>query len=217
MEEMYANTKQVQQNTERAGKLATAAVVATDEGVKSVQLTHTAMTAIQESSEKVNKITVVIQEIARQTNLLSLNAAIEAAKAAQHGKGFAVVAEEVRKLSERSAHAAKEITAQTEESRNRVSLGVSAAAEAADSLGIIGSNIHDNASLTKSIAEAMEEQGRANQEVVKAVEVTSGMVERNASATVELAASMQETSRTTDELANLAARLKGLVARFKTA
>jgi methyl-accepting chemotaxis protein len=217
MDEMHANTKQVQQNTERAGKLAAAAVVATDKGVQSVQLTHTAMTAIQDSSEKVNKITVVIQEIARQTNLLSLNAAIEAAKAAQHGKGFAVVAEEVRKLSERSAHAAKEITAQTEDSRNRVSLGASAAAEAADSLDVIGSNIRDNANLTKAIAESMEEQGRASQEVVKAVEVTSGMVERNASATVQLAASMHETTRTTDELANLAARLKELVARFKTA
>jgi methyl-accepting chemotaxis protein len=63
----------------------------------------------------------------------------------------------------------------------------------------------------------MEEQGRASQEVVKAVEVTSGMVERNASATVELAASMQETTHTTEELATLAARLKDLVARFKTA
>jgi methyl-accepting chemotaxis protein len=217
MDQMYANTKQVQQNTERAGMLAAAAVVATDKGVQSVQLTDTAMTAIHDSSEKVNKITVVIQEIARQTNLLSLNAAIEAAKAAQHGKGFAVVAEEVRKLSERSAHAAKDITSQTEDSRKRVSLGASAAAEAKESLGIIGTNIHDNASLTKAIAEAMEEQGRASQEVVKAMEVTSGMVERNASATVELAASMQETTHTTDELANLAARLKDLVAGFKTA
>ena len=217
MDEMHANTRQVQQNTERAGKLAAAAVAATDQGARSVQLTHTAMTAIQESSEKVNRSTGVIQELARQTNLLSLNAAIEAAKAAQHGKGFAVVAEEVRKLSERSAQAAKDITAQTEDSRSRVSLGASASAEAADFLGVIGANIRDSASLTQAIAEAMEEQGRASQEVVKAVEATSGMAERNASATVQLAASMVETTHTTDELAHLAARLKGLVARFRTA
>jgi len=191
--------------------------VAADQGVRSVQLTHTAMAAIQESSEMVNRITGVIQDIARQTNLLSLNAAIEAAKASQHGKGFAVVAEEVRKLSERSAQAARDITAQTGDSRERVSLGATAAAEAAGCLDVIGANIHDSASLTKAIAEAMEAQGRASREVVKAVDVTSGMAERNASATIELAASMEETTRTTEALASLATQLKGLVARFRTA
>jgi methyl-accepting chemotaxis protein len=213
--QMNANIQQVKQSTGRAEELATRSQEAGHHGLKAVQDTGRAMEAIEESSSKVSRITSVITDIARQTNLLSLNAAIEAAKAGAMGKGFAVVAEEVRKLAERSGAAAKEITALIQESTERVGLGADSVKEAARSLERIEGHVRDNAGQLKEIASAMDEQGRASEEVVRAMESATQMVERNASAATELSATVHETARTTDELASLAQQLQTLTRRFR--
>jgi methyl-accepting chemotaxis protein len=215
LEQMNANIQQVKLNTGRAEELAARSQEAGHQGLKAVQDTGRAMEAIEESSSKVNRIITVITDIARQTNLLSLNAAIEAAKAGAMGKGFAVVAEEVRKLAERSGTAAKEITALIQESTDRVGLGADSVKEAARSLERIEGHVRENAGQLKEIASAMDEQGRASEEVVRAMESATQMVERNASAATELSATVHETARTTDELASLAQQLQTLTRRFK--
>lgn len=213
--EMNANIQQVKQSAMRAETLAARSQEAGHQGLTAVQDTGRAMEAIEESSSKVNRIITVITDIARQTNLLSLNAAIEAAKAGAMGKGFAVVAEEVRKLAERSGTAAKEITTLIQESTDRVGLGTEAVKQATLNLERIEGHVRDNAGQLKEITAAMDEQGRASEEVVQAMESATQMVERNASAATELSATVQETARTTDELANLAHQLQNLTRRFK--
>jgi methyl-accepting chemotaxis protein len=215
LEEMNANIQQVKQNAGRAEELAARSQEAGQQGLKAVQDTGRAMAAIEESSAKVTRIITVITDIARQTNLLSLNAAIEAAKAGTMGKGFAVVAEEVRKLAERSGAAAKEITALIQESTDRVGLGTDSVKEASRSLERIDAQVRENAGQLKAIASAMEEQGRASEEVVQAMESATQMVERNASAATQLSATVQETARTTEELASLAQQLQTLTRRFR--
>jgi methyl-accepting chemotaxis protein len=215
LEQMNANIQQVKQSTQRAEELAARSQEAGHQGLTAVLDTGKAMEAIEESSAKVSRITTVITDIARQTNLLSLNAAIEAAKAGAMGKGFAVVAEEVRKLAERSGAAAKEITTLIQESTDRVGLGAHSVREASRSLERIEGHVRENAGQLKEIATAMDEQGRASEEVVHAMESATQMVERNASAATELSATVQETARTTDELASLAQQLQMLTRRFK--
>ncbi len=215
--QMSSSMQQVLKNTRQVEQLAETSQLTTQQGADSVRESATAMTAIQESSDKVARITTVIQDIARQTNLLSLNAAIEAAKAGAMGKGFAVVAEEVRKLAERSAAAAKEITQLIQESTQRVGTGTSAVAAAGRSLEFIEANMRENTTHIREIARAMEEQGRSTESVVQGMGETSSMVDSNASATIQLAATIQETSRTTEQLAGLAQDLQTRLRRFRMA
>jgi len=215
LEEVTVSIGEVRSAAVQAEKVAADSLKVSEQGKTSVEDSTRAMKAIEDSSTRVGKITAVIAEIAGQTNLLSLNAAIEAAKAGEHGKGFAVVAEEIRKLAERSASAAEEIDALIHESGQRVEAGTGSVEAVNRSLGAVETSIKDNANRIRSIALAMEEQSKASEEVVQAVSTTAQLTERNASATTQLASTTHEISRTIDDLARSANELRQLTSRFK--
>ncbi len=121
--EMTQAVEEMTKAVTRASEYGNASLAAADEGARSVLDTVAGMQEISESSEQIADIIGTITEIAEQTNLLALNAAIEAARAGEHGKGFAVVADEVGKLAQRSSEAAKEITQLIKVSTNRVNEG----------------------------------------------------------------------------------------------
>ena len=123
MEQISAQTQVNAENAAKANQLAEKAKQDAVSGNGQMEKLLAAMEGINASSKAISGITKVIDDIAFQTNILSLNAAVEAARAGEHGKGFAVVAEEVRALAAKSAQAAGEITRMIEESINQVSTG----------------------------------------------------------------------------------------------
>ena len=166
-----------------------------------------AMQRISESSMKIENIISELEDIASQTNLLSLNASIEAARAGEAGKGFAVVADQIRKLAEQSAASAVSTRELIEGSIHDVEEGNKAVALVSETLDEVIKGINDIADTSKSLSENSQSQATAMEQAEQGVNQISEVVQSNS-------AMAQETSATSEELSAQAETLDNLVRQF---
>jgi methyl-accepting chemotaxis protein len=196
-------------------------VSATVNGMSSIQkkvnLSASKVEEMGSRSDQIGAIVATIEDIASQTNLLALNAAIEAARAGEHGKGFAVVADEVRKLAEKSSIATKEIGGlikgiqQTvseaviamHESATEVETGTKLANDAGDALKDILKSADAVQQLAVRVTQASVQMQDLSNELITAADEVSAIVEENTAATEEMAAGSSEITRAIENIASV--------------
>ena len=174
-----------------------------DESKASMKSLMDAMERISETSLKISSIIADIENIASQTNLLSLNAAIEAARAGEAGKGFAVVAEQIRVLADQSAQSAVDTKALIEGALNEIEEGNNAVKSAADSMGIIVDGINEIAVVTKEISETSNTQVATMKEAEAGIDQISEVVQSNSAASEECSATSEELSAQAEQMNQL--------------
>jgi len=236
MQEMSSTVLQVSENSSKAAEASRQAAETARKGggivddtlakmqaiAQSVSSTAKKVEELGKSSDQIGHIIGVINDIADQTNLLALNAAIEAARAGEQGRGFAVVADEVRKLAERTTTATKEIaqmiqTVQTEtktavaameEGRKQVDEGVTTTAQAGESLKEIIHTSENVGGMITQIATAAVEQSSATEEINQNMESIAKLVK-------EAADGAQQSAKACQDLSGLALDMQKLVSTFR--
>ena len=236
VEELTTSIEQSSANASSAEARASQSRDIAAKGASEVQSAATEMSQIAESAgetanqmailgqeaQKIGSIVDTIKDVADQTNLLALNAAIEAARAGEQGRGFAVVADEVRKLAERTAKSAQEITGMVqtiqeysnkaslsmEQGNLRVAEGVTRASKAGESMREINESSASVMNAVGDISSALVEQRTASIDIAKNIEKIAQMTEENSAAVAEVSAAASN-------LESLANNLKNTVSKFR--
>jgi twitching motility protein PilJ len=237
VEELTVSMKQVSNNAEASAEAARRALDAAEQGNRavrdtlegmqriraSVQATAKKIKSLGDRSLEISEIINVINDITEQTNLLALNAAIEAARAGEAGRGFAVVADEVRKLAEHSRSATKDIAALIkaiqaetneavvvmEEGTREVEVGAGLADQAGKALEAISSVVRQSAELVQEISLASKQQVRGTEGVANAMQIISGI-------TRQTTAGARQTASTVGNMVKLSEQLNEALAQFRS-
>ena len=211
LEESSSMVHQTTQNTKEADLLAKEAKDFADKGDIEMKVMLESMEELKRSSSEISKIIKVIDEIAFQTNILSLNAAVEAARAGDAGKGFAVVAEEVRNLAQRSAQAAKDTAVIIESNINLSEKCLLVSGQVSGSLVEIKEETHKVSELLDEISTASQEQEIGIGQINQAISQMEQILHANASTAQESATSAEQLNIYSDKIKAIMDELHHLI------
>lgn len=211
LEETSSMVQQNDENTKQAAIMAKQANLYAKNSTQEMSAMMKSMGDLKQSSNEIAKIIKVIDDIAFQTNILSLNAAVEAARAGDAGKGFAVVAEEVRNLAQRSAKAAKDTSSIIENNIELTENSAAVANHVNESLEQIDIQAKKVSELLDEISTATEEQTKGINEINKAIQQMEQVMQTNAANADESAAASKELSSQADNVNEIVGSLIRLV------